>query len=347
MKAILVSSVFLIVGACATQSYKERVQDIKTEIQLVDHDLIRKYANTITVDELKDHVYQFASDAFEGRAAGTAGQKLAANFLKRYYITEGIRAPKNDQQYFQKIPSAYMGKKYNDSENVMAFIEGSDLADEVIIISGHYDHEGRDSNGNIYYGADDNGSGTAAILEMAQAFQLAKEEGKGPRRSLLFFHSTAEEIGLQGSRYYTENPIFPIENTVANLNIDMIGRIDKEYESNGRTDYLYLIGSDRLSTELHYISEAINEHCCDLELNYKFNDKDDSNRYYYRSDHYNFAKNDVPVIFYFNGEHDDYHEITDTPDKVDYELLSKRTRLIFSTAWQLANQDKRVRVDRS
>ena len=189
--------------------------------------------------------------------------------------------------------------------------------------------------------------GTVALLEMAQAFNNAKKEGHGPKRSILFLHTTAEEIGLQGSQYYTENPIFPLENTITNLNIDMIGRVDKRHLSEQNENYIYLIGSDRLSTELHYISEAVNSTFYNLDLDYKYNDKDDQNRYYYRSDHYNFAKHNIPVIFYFNGEHEDYHQVTDTPDKINYPLLEKRTRLIFSTAWQLANQENPIEADKA
>ena len=199
--------------------------------------------------------------------------------------------------------------------------------------------------GQIYYGADDDGSGTVAIMEIAQAFKKASDEGFAPKRSILFLHVTAEEIGLEGSRYYTENPIFPLENTVCNLNIDMIGRIDKVHEEN--SNYIYLIGSDRLSTELHYISEKANSAFTNLDLDYTFNDENDRNRFYYRSDHYNFAKNNVPVIFYFNGVHDDYHEPSDTPDKIEYDLLQTRTRLIFTTAWQIANMNKRIIADKA
>lgn len=347
MKSLFYASVFFFVGACATQSYKEKMQAIEQGISIVEPGKINQYANTITANELKTHLYIFASDAFEGRASGSEGQKLAANFLKDYYIKEQIEAPPKAATYYQTIPGSYFGIGYNSTENVLAFIEGTERPSEVIVISAHYDHEGIDEEGNIYYGADDDGSGTVAIMEIAQAFKKAKDEGNGPKRSILFLHTTAEEVGLQGSRFYTENPTFPLENTVANLNIDMIGRVDKRHSENGETDYVYLIGSDRLSSELHFISEVVNDQFYDLKLNYKYNDKDDHNRYYERSDHYNFARNNIPVIFYFNGEHDDYHEITDTPDKIDYDLLAKRAKLIFATAWQLANQKNRISVDKA
>jgi len=184
------------------------------------------------------------------------------------------------------------------------------------------------------------------MLEIAEAFQQAVKDGQGPKRSILFLHVTAEEKGLLGSSYYTDvDPIFPLKNTVSNLNIDMIGRSNPK-RTTGDRNYVYLIGSDKLSTELHDVSEMVNSKYCNVELDYKYNDKDDPNQFYYRSDHYNFAKNNIPVIFYFNGTHDDYHRPSDTPDKIEYDLLENRTKLIFHTAWELANRDKRVIVDK-
>ncbi len=231
------------------------------------------------------------------------------------------------------------------SENVLAYIKGSEKPDEIVVISAHLDHEGIKGE-DIYNGADDDGSGTVAILEIAEAFKLAADKGYGPKRSILFLHVTGEEKGLLGSRYYTDiDPVFPLENTVANLNMDMIGRTDPKREGTNR-NYLYLIGSDKLSSELHQISEEVNSKYCNIEFDYKYNDDNDPNRFYYRSDHYNFAKNNIPVIFYFNGTHADYHKPSDTPDKIDYDLLENRTRLVFYTAWELANRNNRIIVDK-
>jgi hypothetical protein len=229
-----------------------------------------------------------------------------------------------------------------DSENVIAWIKGSEKPEEYVVISAHLDHEGI-KNDKIYNGADDDGSGTVAILEIAEAFKKAYEEGNGPKRSVVFLHVTAEEKGLLGSAYYTDNPIFPLENTVANLNIDMIGRTDPKRE--GDRNYIYLIGSDKISTELHQLSEEVNTKFTNLTLDYKYNDENDPNRFYYRSDHYNFAKNNIPVIFYFNGTHDDYHRPTDTPDKIQYDLLASRTKLIFHTVWEIVNRENRIMPD--
>jgi len=230
-----------------------------------------------------------------------------------------------------------------DSENVLAFIKGSEKPDEIIIISAHLDHEGI-KDGQIYNGADDDGSGTVAILEIAEAFKKAADAGKGPKRSVLFLHVTGEEKGLLGSKYYSENPIFPLKNTVTDLNIDMIGRVDKAHKET--PNYLYLIGADKLSTELHNISEAMNKKYTNITLDYTYNDENDPNRFYYRSDHYNFAKHNIPVIFYFNGTHEDYHKPTDTADKINYELLENRTRLVFYTAWEIANRENRLTVNK-
>lgn len=232
-----------------------------------------------------------------------------------------------------------------DTENVAAIIRGSEFPNEYIIISAHLDHEGV-KDGKVYNGADDDGSGTVAVMEIAEAFALAKKKGQGPRRSIVFLNVTGEEKGLLGSSYYTDkDPIFPLDQTISNLNIDMIGRIDDAHKDN--PNYIYLIGSDKLSTELHNISEQMNEKYGGINLDYTFNDENDPNRFYYRSDHYNFAKNNVPVIFYFNGTHADYHKPTDTPEKIDYDLLEKRTRLIFHTAWELANRDQRIIADKA
>lgn len=301
------------------------------------------YANTITAEKLKNHLYTYAGDEMEGRMTGTPGQKKAANYIKDFYIRHNIPSPMADG-YFQHIPGSYFrgATRGKDSENVLAFIKGTEKPDEIIVLSAHLDHVGTDAQGNVYNGADDDGSGTVSVMEMARAFADAAKAGFGPKRSILFLHVTGEEIGLFGSAYYVENPVFPLANTVANLNIDMIGRIDPDKAAN--PEYLYLIGSNMLSQELQDVSEEVNRKYTKLELDYKFDDPNDPNRFYYRSDHYNFAKNNIPVIFYFNGVHEDYHKMTDTPDKIEYELMANRARLIFLTTWELANRPDRVKL---
>lgn len=518
MKSIFsIASLSLLFIACGSSQKSKTTTNTTTDPSV--------YAKTITQEELKTALYQYASDEFEGRETGAEGQKKAVEFLKEHYIQYGIPAAKSDGNYFQDVPlqlqskpevkltvndknltsledfvsinpmetstlnaneivnlgygieddkfSNYKnvdikdkvvffinGEPKNDdgtyvisgtkedskwsnfrqefalkrdiamkkgakavlyynpkvfamaalrygtssgrmslvskdkkmfyflvntetvkalfnkditsfdksftnetqpatialdytnkskalsSENVAAIIKGSEKPNEYVVISAHLDHEGI-KDGEVYNGADDDGSGTVAVLEIAQAFAKAKKEGHGPKRSIVFLNVTGEEKGLLGSRHYTDNdPIFPLENTVANLNIDMIGRTDPKRKTGDR-NYIYLIGSDKLSTDLHNISEDVNTKYTNIELDYTFNDDNDPNRFYYRSDHYNFAKNNIPVIFYFNGTHDDYHRPSDTPDKIEYDLLENRARLVFYTAWEVANRDGRLVVDKA
>jgi hypothetical protein len=228
------------------------------------------------------------------------------------------------------------------TENVLGYVSGSDLKEEIIVVTAHYDHLGKDGD-VVFNGADDDGSGTVAVIELAKAFAKAKQEGRGPRRSMLFMTVSGEEKGLLGSAYYSEHPEFPLEKTICDLNIDMIGRVDEKHT--GNSNYIYLIGADKLSSELHAISEKMNKLYSNLELDYTYNDEKDKNRFYYRSDHYNFAKKGIPVIFYFNGVHSDYHKETDEVEKIDFQKMEKITRLVFFTAWELANRNERIVVD--
>ena len=304
----------------------------------------KTYAETIQEQDLKELLYVYASDYFQGRETGTLGQKRAVTFLREFYQNRNIKAAQGTQDYFQPMELTIKGQAVA-TENVVAIVEGSSKPEEYIVISSHLDHEGI-KNGKIYNGADDDGSGTVALLEIAEAFQAAAADGNGPARSIIFLHVSGEEKGLLGSRYYTDNPLYPLASTVANLNIDMVGRTDPKRESDNR-NYVYLIGTDRLSTELHEISEAANAATVKMELDYTYNAADDPNRFYFRSDHYNFAKNNIPVIFYFNGTHADYHKPTDTVEKIEYDLLAQRAQLVFYTAWELANREKRIVVDKA
>lgn len=343
MKNILYIASVMTFMACGTTA--ETISSDKDK----NVDYAEKFAKTITAKDLGKHLFIYASDEFEGRNTGEPGQKKAVNYLKEFYISQGIKSPLGDKNYFQKVPSDFLsnnsrGLTLKDSENVLAFIKGSEKPDEIVIISAHLDHEGI-KDGKVYNGADDDGSGTVAILEIAEAFKKATDAGKRPKRSVLFLHVTGEEKGLLGSKYYTENPVFPLKNTVTDLNIDMVGRVDEFHKE--KPNYVYLIGADKLSSELHNISEAVNKKYTNVTLDYKYNDENDPNRFYYRSDHYNFAKHNIPVIFYFNGTHEDYHQPTDTADKINYELLENRTRLVFHTAWEVANRKNRIKVDKT
>lgn len=224
-----------------------------------------------------------------------------------------------------------------ESSNVIGLLPGTDKKDEYVLVTGHYDHLGK-KDSVIYYGADDDGSGTTSVLEIAQTFAKAKAKGKGPRRNMIFMTVSGEEEGLWGSEYYTSHPTFPLEKTTVDLNTDMVGRIDPDYKGDS-LNYIYVIGEDKLSSDLLKISDSVNNAGMHMELDRRFNDPKDPNRFYYRSDHFNFAKNGVPVIFYFNGVHKDYHRPTDTVDKINFDLMAKRVKLVYFTAWTMANRD--------
>lgn len=240
-----------------------------------------------------------------------------------------------------------MNVKVVKSENILGYMEGTDKKDEVVVITSHYDHIGINPNGTgdvINNGADDDGSGTVSVLQLAKAFTQAKKEGKGPRRSILFMTVTGEEQGLFGSEYYSEHPVFPLANTVVDLNIDMVGRRDPEHKD--KPDYVYVIGSDKLSSELHEINERNNKAFTKLEFDYLYNDENHPTNLYKRSDHWNFAKKGIPIAFFFDGIHEDYHQVTDEVSKIEFDLLAKRAKTVFYTAWEVANRDNRLAVDK-
>ena len=230
------------------------------------------------------------------------------------------------------------------SKNVIGLIEGRDPVkkDEYIVISAHYDHLGKRGE-DVFNGADDNASGTTCVLELIEAFAHAKAFRAPQDRSILFTLFTGEEKGLLGSAFYTEHPLIPMEKTMVNVNIDMVGRIDKNHQDGDQ--YIYVIGADRLSSSLHEVNESVNKQYEKLKFDYTYNSEDDPNRYYYRSDHYNFASKGIPAIFFFSGTHDDYHRPGDTPDKIDYPVMEKRSRHIFQLVWELANRDQKIEID--
>jgi hypothetical protein len=232
--------------------------------------------------------------------------------------------------------------------NVIGILDGADpeRRNEYVLLSAHYDHlQTRD--GQIYNGADDDASGTATVLEIAQAFTI----GERPKRSILVIFHTAEEVGLLGSKYFVTHPTVPLEAIVANLNVDMVGRSRAPGDANpanrelSDANTLYLIGSDKLSRELHELSEQTNRDTERFNLDYRYNREDHPQRLYYRSDHYNYAQRGIPVIFYFTGLHEDYHRPTDDTEKLDFEKMARIGRLIFATAWRIANLEHRLRVD--
>jgi hypothetical protein len=313
--------------------------NIDKNIKENEHSIMQPQMNLANASQSKSMYASsmYVSPRVGAKFLGLNGKKFRKNIKKYYQGKYEVKAiPCKAEIMISRK------KEIVNSENVLGFIEGSDKKDEIVVLTAHYDHIG--IHGDIVYnGADDDGSGTVALLEIAESFKKAKDAGHGPRRSVLIMPVSGEEKGLLGSQHYSTNPVFPIENTVVDLNIDMIGRIDKKHE--GNEDYVYLIGSDKLSSELHSISEQTNKIYSNLELDYTFNDPNDPNKYYYRSDHYNFAKHDIPVIFYFNGTHEDYHKPTDTVDKINFDKIEKITKLVFYTAWNLANGENRPPVD--
>lgn len=332
MKKIFFVFVALSLLGCSVQ---------KKELQFHDKGLVT-FLNQVSEPRLRETLTMIASDQMEGRMTGSQGQKKAAQYIIDCFQKEGVSFPPKATGWYQNVPKSFIRNRYGDSNNIWAFVQGSEKPDEILVVSAHYDHIGMKS-GEIYNGADDNGSGTAAVMELARLFTEAKQKGFAPKRSILFLLLTAEEIGLYGSDYYTQNPLYPLENTIANINIDMIGRVDNLHTDN---NYIYVIGADRLSTDLHRINEETNKKYTNLEFDYKYDDRYDAWQIYYRSDHYNFAKYGIPAVFFFNGMHDDYHEPTDTVEKIDFEAMTKRTKHIFALAWELANRPERIKVDR-
>ena len=259
-------------------------------------------------------------------------------------------APYNTASYSSiKAPFVFNYKKergITKASNVLGIIEGTDKKDEYVFITAHYDHLGMKGD-KIYYGADDDGSGTCAVINMAAAFAKAKAEGHGPRRTIVFMTVSGEEKGLWGSEYYTDNPVYPLDKTTADLNIDMVGRVDTERKLADTLDYIYVVGHDKISSELPVINEGVNKKYTNLTLDYKFDDPNDPERIYYRSDHYNFARKGVPVLFFYDGMlKADYHKPTDTIDKIYWGLYEKRVRLVFHTAWEMANRDAMLKRDK-
>jgi hypothetical protein len=320
--------------------------------------------NTSEADEFRDYAQQFKSFLSDGRLSLKKPEVASKNtgiFFVSPAVAEKIfnttvekltLAADNEKASLKKIAPAKVTYKTSvdiktvKTENVLGFLEGTDKKDEVIVITSHYDHIGKKSSGEgdrINNGADDDGSGTVTVLQLAKAFAQAKKDGKGPRRSILFMTVAAEENGLLGSEYYTQYPVFPLANTVVNLNIDMIGRRDEQHKESA--PYVYVIGADKLSSALHELSETVNKKYTNLIFDYTYNDENHPARLYYRSDHWNFAQKNIPIIFYFDGIHEDYHLPSDEVDKIEFDLLTARAKCVFYTAWEIANREQRIKPD--
>jgi Zn-dependent M28 family amino/carboxypeptidase len=304
----------------------------------------KKYAESINIEDISSIVKVLTSDTLKGREAGTEAGRKASTYIASLFNKYGLlQAAKleNEVSYFQKVP--LRGKSH--TYNVLGFIKGSSYPDEAIIITAHYDHLGI-KRGEMYRGADDNASGVSALLEIGQAFSIAVKDGSSPKRSIVLLALGAEEKGMIGSAYYTdENPIFTLKNTVVNLNMDMIGHLDKLHPED--PNFVSLVGSDWQSSDLHQIHEQANKDYVGLELDYTFNSINHPERFFYRSDQYNFAKHGIPVIFYTSGDHHDYHKPTDTIENLQLDRIQKVAQLVFYTAWDIANRKDRIIVDKT
>ena len=311
---------------------------------LINNNLFKRYSNEYKISDnnMGEKRMSLASDIANEKIQVLLFSEKNKNFLLQ----------KN-----RKFMNFSFKKNFNkfSANNIAAFIKGSEFPNECIVITAHLDHVGI-QNGEVYNGADDDGSGSVGMLEIAEAFSLAVKDGYIPKRSILFLHVTAEENGLLGSEYYTDyDPIAPLNETIVCLNMDMIGRTESKRKEAEPKDYIYIIGSQMLSDDLHNINKKANEENVKLNLDYRYNDPTSlvfesgryiENQYYYRSDHYNFAKYNIPSIFFFSGVHEDYHMPTDTAEKILYEIYEKRIKLIFHTAWDLANADKKIELNK-
>ncbi|MBK6545200.1 MAG: M28 family peptidase [Saprospiraceae bacterium] len=267
----------------------------------------------------------------------TVSMLLGKSIKKVIKARDKINRTGKSNSFIIKTNLEFIQKRNVRSEkgrNILAYIEGTDKKNELIIVSAHYDHIGKRGN-DVYNGADDNASGTSAVIEIAHTLQKLKEAGKGSRRSVLCMLVTGEEKGLLGSMYYVNHPTFPLSSTMVDINVDMIGRTDPKYLKD--SNYIYVIGSDRLSLDLHKINVDVNQKYSQLKLDHTYNSETDANRFYYRSDHYNFAEKGIPAIFFFSGVHEDYHRITDDASKILFGKTEKIARHIFLLTWSLAN----------
>jgi len=279
---------------------------------------------------------QNATSIFEATYGGQSPEPFALNPEKKLSITV-----KNKSDALS-------------TQNVVAVFEGSDpvLKEEYVALGAHYDHVGigTPANGDaIYNGADDDGSGTTALLAIAEALGKATTR---PKRSVLLVWHAGEEKGLWGSRYFTEYPTIPLDKIVTQINIDMIGRSKKEGDTNPRNKELsgpneiYVIGSKMMSTELGELTDAVNKQYLNITYDYRYDDPNDPNRFFFRSDHYNYARKGIPIVFFFDGVHEDYHRPGDSADKIDYQKMEKVARTVYMMLWEIANRPTRPKVDK-
>lgn len=340
----------------------------------------KRIAEGVTAKQLSEYLHFVASDEMEGRDTPSRGLDLTAKFIAMNLSRWGFKPAGDNGTFFQtfalkrnssdvrrpyifqtaeKYDAAKMsGPEYVLTQNVVAIWEGSDrkLKQEMVAIGAHYDHVGTTpprcrpiGEDTICNGADDDGSGTVAVLSIAEALARAPVR---PKRSVLFVWHAGEERGLWGSEYFNKYPTVDIEQVTAQLNIDMIGRSRKEGDNDPRNKELtgnheiYVIGKDMMSSTLGAVVDATNKKYLGLRYDTKYDDPNDPNEFFFRSDHFHYAVNGIPVTFWFDGVHEDYHQVGDHPDKIDYQKMEKVTRTIMLTLWELTDLKQRPKVDK-
>jgi hypothetical protein len=296
-------------------------------------------AESITAEDMYGRIYFLASEALQGRDTPSPGLEAAAAYLVSEHRRMGLEPAGEQETFYQRYPfrprqgrGAGPDGTVSFPPNVVAVLRGSDpqLRDEYVVLSAHFDHVGIGrpvAGDSIFNGADDNASGTAALLEVAKAFSSLPER---PRRSVIFLHVSGEEHGLLGSRWYSDNPTVPIGSIVANVNADMISR--------NAPDTIVVIGKGY--STLGTVVNAAGARHPELGLTVA-DDLWPNERFFYRSDHFNFARLEIPSLFFFSGVHEDYHRPSDTVERIDADKAARVARLIFHTVQDIANEPAR------
>lgn len=343
------------------ESEDARDRSLRTALQ-------EKYGALAVIDILENGHDRFRLiQRFKDRAGrsmdlnkkGTTTLAVSEAIAKRMFKADGIRKmPKGDYQFKSNFAFSIENEieSTTETQNVVAWIDGYDakLKEEYVAYGAHYDHVGAQGDTVIFNGADDDGSGTTSVLYIAKAMAM-----NPPARSVMIIFHTGEEKGLLGSAYYADNPLTDMSNMVAMFNMDMVGRSKSDRDTTmhknapiTEDDEIYLVGSDRISQELHDISEEANTALAErshgltssMRLNYLLNDESHPERIYYRSDHWNYAKNGVPIIFYFDGIHIDYHKPTDLVEYIDFEKIKRVSHLGFATGYEVGMRPVRLKI---
>ncbi len=352
MRNLLLFAVFLAALHAQKESKPLLLDQIAENGFSLDTATFQKISELVSERELMSHLSFLASDAVQGREAGSPYEKVAATYLIAHHM-RWSNLPLLRSGYTHAFPLRRMRPTSDPSQspkkkgktstspqflydtliawNVLAYRPGAVYPGEHVILSAHYDHLGVNSQGQVYNGADDNGSGTVVLLEAARVLSLLPP----PKRSIVFFHTGAEEKGLIGAFRFVRDSLLPVDSIVAVLNVDMLGRTDTLHRPG--ENYLYAIGPAYTTPRLREIHEAVNALCCGWQFDYRYDDKNHPERLFYRSDHYAFAQKGVPAVFYFGGLHADYHQTTDDIEKIEPERLRRAAILLAALAWTMAN----------